>query len=211
MARTSRKPISQDVCHTPVSANVPLGVRDGTFSNGLFVLQTDGQFVLDFFSTVTQPPRFVARIVLTLSAFTAMIDALCESLRSYESQFGRLPARPKAPRLSAKASKVRQHANDLSEAVVPPSLNMDRPEPPHPDAVELYEKFVFPDELVGGAFANRVSISFTPCEFSFDFVSVLYPRSSVTSRVLLSSPRVPSVLATLRAALNHYGRPLEGK
>jgi hypothetical protein len=50
-----------------------------------------------------------------------------------------------------------------------------------------------------------VLIAYTASEFSLDFIAMLYPRPSVSSRVLMSASRMPVVLSTLQAALKHFG------
>ena len=60
------------------------------------------------------------------------------------------------------------------------------PETPHGHATssppgpitELYEQVKFPEDLLGGTFANAVMIRHTPEEFCFDFIATFTPVRS---------------------------------
>ena len=75
--------------------------------------------------------------------------------------------------------------------------------PPGP-ITELYEQVKFPEDLLGGAFANAVMIRHTPEEFCFDFISSLYPRPIVVSRVFAAAGRVPSFIDAMAGSLERY-------
>ena len=75
--------------------------------------------------------------------------------------------------------------------------------PPGP-ITELYEQVRFPEDLLGGAFSNAVMIRHTPEEFCFDFISSLYPRPIVVSRVFTAAGRVPSFIDAMAGSLERY-------
>jgi hypothetical protein len=79
------------------------------------------------------------------------------------------------------------------------------PPPPAP-ITDLYEQLKFPEELMSGAFSNAVMIRHTPEEFCFDFISNLYPRPIVVSRVYASAGRVPSFIDAMSGSLGRYER-----
>ena len=62
----------------------------------------------------------------------------------------------------------------------------------------------FPEDLLGGTFANAVMIRHTPEEFCFDFISSLYPRPIVVSRVFAAAGRVPSFIDAMAGSLERY-------
>jgi hypothetical protein len=70
----------------------------------------------------------------------------------------------------------------------------------------MYEQVKFPEELMAGAFANAVMIRHTPEEFCFDFISSLYPRPIVVSRVYAAAGRVPSFIDAMTGSLERYER-----
>ncbi len=86
------------------------------------------------------------------------------------------------------------------------------PETPHAHSTsspsgpitELYEQVRFPEDLLGGTFANAVMIRHTPEEFCFDFISSLYPRPIVVSRVFAAAGRVPSFIDAMAGSLERY-------
>lgn len=55
--------------------------------------------------------------------------------------------------------------------------------------------------MLGGAYANLVTINQTGSEFCFDFIAKLYPRAAVTSRVYMAAARVPDLLASLQRSI----------
>ena len=78
--------------------------------------------------------------------------------------------------------------------------------PPPAPITELYQQVKFPEELMSGAFSNAVMIRHTPEEFCFDFISNLYPRPIVVSRVYAAAGRVPSFIDAMSGSLGRYER-----
>ena len=80
----------------------------------------------------------------------------------------------------------------------------------HPDVApptvitDLYEQLKFPEELLGGVFANAVMIRHTPEEFCFDFISNFFPRPLVVGRVFTAAGRIPSLLDAMFNSLQRY-------
>ena len=64
-----------------------------------------------------------------------------------------------------------------------------------------------PKALVAGA--NAVMIGHTPTEFSFDFITTLFPKSVVSARVFLSAPNVPRLLEYLKHSWAQYEKKLK--
>ena len=52
--------------------------------------------------------------------------------------------------------------------------------------------------MLGGSYANVVSITHTASEFCFDFIAQVFPRSAVTARVYMAAARTPELLASLK-------------
>jgi hypothetical protein len=203
----SPTPISQDFTHTAVAARVPEKVLRGVFCSGTLILQTQDEFLLDFVSAMTQPQQLVARIVMTARTLMQFVPALQANLAKYEQQFGPLrpsgrhPAsesHPAAPPGVSVVSTSESTGPSLTEEGVKP------PAPAGPSCHDFYDQLKFPDELLGGAFANAVIIRHTPYEFCFEFIANFFPRSVVTNRVYMAAGRVPLFFDTLRSALQKY-------
>ena len=69
---------------------------------------------------------------------------------------------------------------------------------------EIYEDLKFPDELLSGTYANATMISHSQAEFCFDFITNLFPRSVVSSRVYLAAPHIPGLLQSLSRSFQQY-------
>lgn len=159
--------LQQEFQYSPISARVPERVARGVFSTGAIVLQGPDEFVIDFILKLAHPSQIVARIVLPTQVIPRFITALEENLKIYAQNFGGVPQMP-----------------------TPKESTGERP----PESIEeLYEQLKLPDEMLGGAYANAVMIGHAPAEFCFDFITNIYPRSVVASRVFLAAPQVPAL------------------
>jgi hypothetical protein len=211
--------------HTPIGARVPEKVGRGVFASALMVLQTNELFVLDLLSMTSQPQQVVARIVMTSTSFSQFLAALRVNVKHYEKDIGPLKARFPAPHPSSQPmpggpgqGAVAKGGGGIggeagsSGGQSPQADGGATPETPYghmtsapPGAItELYEQVRFPEDLLGGAFANAVMIRHTPEEFSFDFISSLYPRPIVVSRVFAAAGRIPSFIDAMAGSLERY-------
>lgn len=144
-----------------LSARVPEHVARGVFSTGAIVLAGQAELILDFVARLTQPHQVVARVVLPLPVVPAIIATLRDNIDKYQRRFGPIPELPKP--------------------------NIDR----RPTLQEIYDELRLPDAMLSGAYANALIIGHTPAEFALDFVTNVFPRSVIASRVYLSAPHLP--------------------
>jgi hypothetical protein len=214
----------QNFQHTPVGARVPEKVGRGVFASALMVLQTNELFVLDLLSMTSQPQQVVGRIVMTVSSFSQFLAALRLNVKHYEDEIGPLKPRFAPPHPSSQSLPGMPGSGSIvagggigsgagSPGGLPPHSGGGlMPETPHGHSTsspsgpitELYEQVRFPEDLLGGAFANAVMIRHTPEEFCFDFISSLYPRPIVVSRVFAAAGRVPSFIDAMAGSLERY-------
>jgi hypothetical protein len=220
-------PFFQNFQHTPVGARVPEKIGRGAFATAMMVLQTNDLFVVDFLSMGAQPQQVVSRIVMTATTFSQFLNALRMNVKHYESEIGPLKPRYTPPHPSARSTPPAEsgsapaagsptaEAGGGSSATLPPpafntvhdTLHHGPPTTPPPAPItELYEQLKFSEELMAGAFSNAVMIRHTPEEFCFDFISNLYPRPIVVSRVYASAGRVPSFVDAMTGSLGRYER-----
>lgn len=167
---------TQRVAVNRSSARVPEQVAAGVFSTGVIVMSGPNEFVLDFVHSLSRPARVVARVVLTPQVVGQFAGALEKNLAMFSDRFGKPATLPKPPTNQAR----------------------------RPSIEETYESLRLPDEMLSGSYANAVLISHGPAEFCFDFVTSLFPRSAVASRVYLSAPHVPPMLDTLKQNYQRY-------
>lgn len=175
---------SQEVQQAHIGALVPEKVARGVFSTGAVVLNGQHEFIVDFLLRMTKPHQVAARVVLPPPVVPRMIQALTENLENYRKRFGE----PHLP--DAAKPKPGQQQQPFS-------------------AQDLYEQLKFGETDMSGTYANAVMIGHTATEFSFDFITTFFPKSTVSSRVFLSAPNVPRLLDSLNHSWSQYQRKLE--
>ncbi len=214
----------QNFQHTPVGARVPEKIGRGVFASALMVLQTNELFVLDLLSMTSQPQQVVGRIIMTASSFSQFLAALRLNVKHYESEIGPLKPRFVPPHpishpmpgglgsgsivagggIGVEAGSAGGHLPQTGGGTMPETPHGHAMSPPPGPITELYEQVRFPEDLLGGTFANAVMIRHTPEEFCFDFISSLYPRPIVVSRVFAAAGRVPSFIDAMAGSLERY-------
>ena len=181
---------------------MPDPVGRGVFATAAVVLHGANEFVIDFIQSIVHSSRVAARVILPPKVAEQFTAALGEALGKYAQSFGGPPADP-ARQAAQKAAQQGQPAAaganpDQPGAAGQPAgaaANAPRQEPPIAD---IYEHLKLPDEMLGGSYANVVSITHTASEFCFDFIAQVFPRSAVTARVYMAAARTPELLASLK-------------
>jgi len=65
-------------------------------------------------------------------------------------------------------------------------------------------KVNFPQELQGGVYSNNMVVSHTKEEFIMDFMMIVPPLGSVTSRVILSPGHMKRMISALQENVKKY-------
>lgn len=177
----------QQIEHSAATARVPDPIGRGVFATGVVVLHGRTEFMVDFIQSMVRPSRVAARVILPPKVAEQFTVALGEALGKYAQSFG---GPPKDPSRAAGQNPDQPGATGQAAGAAAP-----RQEPPIAD---IYEQLKLPDEMLGGAYANVVSITHTASEFCFDFVAQFFPRSTVTARVYMAAARVPDLHASLK-------------
>ncbi len=191
----------QQIEHSAATARVLDSIGRGVFATGAVVLHGPNEFMVDFIQSMVRPSRVAARVILPPKVAEQFTAALGEALGKYAQSFGGPPADP-ARQAAQKAAQQGQAAAAGANPDQPAAAGQPagaaggaRQEPPIAD---IYEQLKLPDEMLGGAYANVVSITHTSSEFCFDFVAQFFPRSAVTARVYMAAARVPDLHASLK-------------
>ena len=196
----------QKIEHAPATARIPDAVGRGVFATGAIVLHGTDEFAIDFVQSLVRPERVAARVVLPPAVASQFALALDQSLRLYAEKFGSPPREPDAARpprdvQNPPAADAQSAQNKPASEPPPASSQPPTQSPPQPAITDHYERLKLPDEMLGGAYANLVTISQTGSEFCFDFIAKLYPRAVVTTRVYMAAARVPDLLASLQRSI----------
>jgi hypothetical protein len=220
------QPIHGQIRYTQLSARIPEHVGDDCFASAVMVMTGPFETVLDFILRLSEQPRIVARVVLPPVVTGQFIQALQKNIAIYESNFGPLPrpplmneAAPAAdPHAEAAPAETASGADETSpggEAASSPAWTTHSPDPvlrepgsaPPPTSIEqIYEELRLPDGLLSGRYANAVLIRHSSTEFCFDFITNIFPRSAVSSRVYLAAANVAGLLQSLQRSQGNRPR-----
>jgi hypothetical protein len=216
------EPFQGQVRHSNVSARVPESVGQGVFSNGVMILTGAFEIVLDFVLRMGEQQRVVTRIILPHTVARQFVAALKDNVGNYERRFGPVPKLPRPlPETPPQAPEIEYPPS--ADPPAPPSTPSEdapdsgpplsehpenRPVPPAPPQIEdIYHDLKLPDEMLSGRYANAVLIRHSGTEFCFDFITNLYPRSAVSSRVFLAAPHVLPFLHSLHRSITPPQHP----
>jgi hypothetical protein len=158
---------------------------------------------------MVRPQQVVARVIMHRPTFAHFFTAIHANVGKYERLFGHLKIRsPLAPHLASFDenptifSRPADAASAHSPNHEPHSSAVVENGSQSPDLAGLYEQLKLPDDLLPGTFANAVMITHMAEEFCMDFIVNSYPRSIVACRVFTAAGRIPSLLETIRGALD---------
>ena len=203
-------PLHGQVRHSHLSARVPEAVGRGVFANGVMILTGAYEIVLDFVLRFGEPNRIVARVILPHVVARQLIAVLQENLQAFETRFGPVP---RLPRIRPVPDEAGTPPASMPEGSLEPGASSGMPAPPpHPENLpqqpaqpqieDIYDELRLPDGMLSGSYANAVLVRHTGTEFCFDFITNIFPRSAVSSRVYLAAPHVPLLLQSLIRSLN---------
>lgn len=224
------QPIHGRVTHSHRSARIPDHIGSGVMSTGSIVMTGRHEVAIDFLLRLGEPHRVVSRVLLPISVLGQFINALESNVEAFEQNLGPLPDLPQQlepppppkqhgpPTASGEPPQPPGTQTGMVSAGEPGTHLTDDglaperpPEPPkepgtpfQPNIDDIYDDLRFPDEMLGGRYANAVLIRHTQAEFCFDFIMNLYPRSSVVARVMMSSQRVRPLLNSLKHSFDQF-------
>lgn len=186
---------AQQFLHTPNTAGIPKRIRRGVFANVLLVQQVNGEFILDFLTTLIHPQELVRRVVCSQHGLSKIIASLEVSLSEYETRFG--------PIRSIESMRVK--AEEALPNYVDFAAERDNCEgrdqaAERMDMAQVYKSLKLLDDRLVGVYADSLAARFTSLEVCLDFIANFYPRSVVVARVLVAASRIPPLLETLLKA-----------
>lgn len=196
--------VQGQVRHHQLSALVPDEIGNGVFSNGVMILTGPYEIVLDFVLRMGEQQRIARRVVLPHIVGRQFVAALRDNIENYERRFGSITVIPKPRPESSETDAPPPPAEGAAASEELPAFhpeNLPAPSPP-PQIEEIYDEIKLPDHMLSGRYANGVLIRHSPTEFCFDFITNVYPRSAVSSRVFLAAPHVPPFLKSLSRSLS---------
>jgi hypothetical protein len=197
-------PLQGQVRHSQLSARVPADVGRGVFSNGVMILTGSHEIVLDFVLRLGEPNRIVARVVLPHAVARQIVTVIQENLKAFEDRFGPVPKLPRMRNLPEDAPHAGgEPLPSPSDGPATGTHPENLPQAPAPPQIEdIYGELKMPDEMLSGTYANAMLVRHTGTEFCFDFITNIFPRSAVSSRVYLAAQHVPLFLQSLIRSLS---------
>ncbi len=206
------KPLER-VQSASLTARVPDAVAAGVFATGVIVLQSPTEVMVDFIQGVANPRRIGIRVVMPPAVAIQFAEALRVNLGIYEATFGRQPKEPEpvpppgsagTPREALEVSTAgpRGEGGGAAAKADRDEASRSASSAAHPPPIaDAYDQLKATDDVLGGAYANTVTISHTGSEFHFDFINRCFPRSIVNARVYMAAPRAPALLESLKRSL----------
>ncbi|MEI6636290.1 MAG: DUF3467 domain-containing protein, partial [Planctomycetota bacterium] len=149
-------------------------------------------------------------VVMPPAVATQFAEALRVNLGIYEATFGRQPKEPEpvpppgsagTPREALEASTAGPRGEGAAKADRDEASRSASSAAHPPPIADAYDQLKATDDVLGGAYANTVTISHTGSEFHFDFINRCFPRSIVNARVYMAAPRAPALLESLKRSL----------
>jgi Protein of unknown function (DUF3467) len=223
------QPVQGQVRYSQLSARVPEVIGDGRYASAVMVMNGPFETVLDFILRLSEKPRVVARVVLPPPVVGQFVRALEKNVGIYETNFGSLPKPPALHQVMPPDATFQQPTEGAGggpdapegspEGAAPTALPWSTQPPPDPDLVEpghpvsttsnieqIYDELRLPESLLSGRYANAVLIRHSPTEFCFDFITNIFPRSAVSSRVYLSAANVAGLVQSLKRSISPRGQ-----
>ena len=217
----------------PVSAIVPEQVSRGVFSTGVIAITGNTEFVLDFVLNVGAPSTVVARVICPHEALSRIVAAIQRNVEAFTQRGGTAGSEkplvsdvqpgtsvmgnsqgeqgaiadsigneqfvgasiPIPDQETAKAAAGAFEVPNAGDA----NLNAAKQSP-----LDLYDDIIVPDDIQVGVYANGLIIGHTNSEFKLDFVSNMFPKSVVTSRIFMSAPQLIRLLDTLNRTWHQF-------
>ncbi|MEE2843533.1 MAG: DUF3467 domain-containing protein [Planctomycetota bacterium] len=216
----------------PVSALVPEQVSRGVFSTGVIAITGNTEFILDFVLVVGTPSTVVSRVICTHEALSRIVAAIRRNVEAFTGRGGGAGSggQEGLPEHGSPASATRAgdgHMPDTlgTEQFVGASIPVpddrsgltasagvlsgenasdSKSSSSKQNPLDLYDDIIVPDEVQVGVYANGLIIGHTNSEFKLDFVSNMFPKSVVTSRIFMSAPQLVRLLDTLERTLRQF-------
>jgi hypothetical protein len=218
----------------PVSALVPEQVSRGVFSTGVIAITGNTEFVLDFVLNIGTPNTVVSRVICSHEALRRIVAAIQRNVEAFNARVGAAESvvRAEAVRGAPPLVDVESRPEDgdipgfiNTEQFVGTSIPISEDPPESQSSVEstavstgdepisntakqnpldLYDDMTIPDDVQVGVYANGLIIGHTDSEFKLDFVSNLFPKSVVTSRIFISAPQLIRLVDTLERTLHQF-------
>ncbi len=214
----------------PVSALVPEQVSRGVFSTGVIAITGNTEFILDFVLVVGTPSTVVSRVICTHEALRRIVAAIRRNVDSFSGRVGGASGGSVGSTETATLTEARAEGGQMPDTIgteqfvgasipVPDdpadlsttagvisgeSASDAKPNNSKQNPLDLYDDIVVPDEVQVGVYANGLIIGHTNSEFKLDFVSNMFPKSVVTSRIFMSAPQLVRLLDTLERTLQQF-------
>jgi hypothetical protein len=211
----------------PVSALVPEQVSRGVFSTGVIAITGNTEFVLDFVLNIGTPSTVVSRVICTHESLRKIVAAIQRNVEAFTARVGAADpsVRPQVLRRTPPEDEnipdtigTEQFVGASIPVLENPTENQPSSEgsaeqggggdlrlsSTKPNALELYDDITVSDDVQVGVYANGLIIGHTDSEFKLDFVSNMFPKSVVTTRIFMSAPQLVKLLGTLERTVQQF-------
>jgi hypothetical protein len=175
--------------HNPPTALIPEKVGIGLFSTEVVVFHSESEVAIDFIQGIAKPYRVVRRVIMANSITKTFFEVLKNELNS--------------PKKSNNSSYVENLKNKNYEESLNKNQQKDEDLEKREKVDDIYRELKIENDELSGFYANKVLINYGTDSICLDFISNIYPKSIVTSRIFVTNGTIIELLSALNKIFNN--------
>lgn len=176
--------------HNPPTALIPEKIGMGLFSTEVVVFHSESEVAIDFIQGIAKPYRVVRRVIMANSIAKSFFEILNNELNS--------------PKKNKNSSHVENLKNKNFEEVQ--ILNKNQQEDEDFEKKEkvddIYSQLKIENNELNGFYANKILTNYGKDSLCLDFISNIYPKSIVTSRIFVTYSTIFELLKAFSKIFN---------
>lgn len=178
--------------HDPVTALIPEQVSLGVYATEVVIFYGESETAIDFIQGIVKPYRIASRVILNNNLAKRFFKDLKEEMLA----IGGSPSYISSVKNISNESSVK----NMSEEGEADNKSENKSED---DKIEdIYDQLKIVNEQLSGVYANKILLVYGKDTFCMDFISNIYPKSIVVSRVFMSVNRTLELLGALKKIYN---------
>jgi len=174
--------------HDPPTALIPEKVGVGLFATEVVVFHSENEVAIDFIQGIAKPYRVVRRVIITEKVAKTLNDTLKTELQTNKSKNSSYVENLK--------NKNTQEIENISSQE---STDFQKKE----KVDDIYSGLKMENNELNGFYANKILVNYGKDSFCLDFISNIYPKSIVTSRIFMTKNSVLELLNALNKIFNN--------
>lgn len=173
--------------HNPPTALIPDKVGMGLFSTEVVVFHGENEVSIDFIQGIAKPYRMVRRVIMSNYVAKTFFEVLKNELSVKKSKNSSY-----VENLKNKNDDFLEKNQDENEENYEKNEKVD----------DIYNNLKLENDELNGFYANKVLINYGKDSFCLDFISNIYPKSIVTSRIFVTNSTIFELLTAFNKIFN---------